>query len=196
VMEQSVAALPAAFMERTIDLAAVRARAQAVMGDAKVLVTPVDLLIAAVARAARALPRFNAFVTRDYQLHLFERVNVGVAIDVEGDLYVAVVRDAAEKSVAELAKELHTMQYLALRRRLGVEQLSGGTITVTALIGRGVQRFQAIPYPEQAAIVSLAADAAESSTAALGLVFDHRIANGSQAAAFLGAISDSLGDVS
>ena len=192
VMEQSVANFPAAFVERTIDFAAVRARAQALMADAKLLVTPVDILVAAVARAAREFPLFNAFLTRDYHTHVFDRVNVGLAIDVEGDLYVAVMRDAADKAIADLAKELHTLQYLALRRRLSMEQLSGGTITVTAMIGNGVHRFQPIPYPEQAAIVCLAAEAADSATATLGLVFDHRIANGSQAAMFLSRISDAM----
>jgi pyruvate dehydrogenase E2 component (dihydrolipoamide acetyltransferase) len=192
VMEQSIAAIPAAYLERTIDLGAVRDRARGIANQTKAVVTEVDLLVAAVARACQAFPHFNAFVTPDYQLHSFERVNVGVAVDVEGDLFVVVVRDAAEKSTAAIAKELRGLQYLAQRRRLAAEHLGGGTITITSLIGRGIHRFHPIPYPHQAAIVGVADPEPGSTRAALALVFDHRVANGTQAAAFLGAIDSGL----
>ena len=192
VMEQSVAAIPASYLERTIDLAPVRERVRAVAQDAKSVVTEVDLLAAAVAQVCVRFPHFNSFVTADYQLHLFAQVNVGVAVDVEGDLYVVVVKEAAQKSPAAIAKELRGLQYLALRGRLNVAQLSGGTITVTSMIGRGVHRFQPIPYPHQAAIVGIADCEPNSTRAALTLVFDHRVANGSQAAAFLVAIDAAL----
>ncbi len=194
VMEQSVAAIPAAVLERSIDLGPVRRRARELAGESKLVVTEVDLLVEAVARACGQFPRFNCFVTADYQLHRFAQVNVGVAVDVEGDLYVVTVRQAETKSAAAIAKELRGLQYLAARRRLGVEHLSGGTITVTSMIGRGVHHFQPIPYPHQAAIVGIADTEPGSSRAALTLVFDHRVANGSQAAAFLAAIDAALVD--
>lgn len=192
VMEQSVGAIPASYLERTVDLAPVRERVRTVAQDAKSVVTEVDLLAAAVSQACVQFPHFNSFVTPDYQLHLFAQVNVGVAVDVEGDLFVVVVKDAAQKSPAAIAKELRGLQYLALRGRLNVEQLSGGTITVTSMIGRGIHRFQPIPYPHQAAIVGIADCEPNSMRAALTLVFDHRVANGSQAAAFLVAIDAAL----
>jgi pyruvate/2-oxoglutarate dehydrogenase complex dihydrolipoamide acyltransferase (E2) component len=192
VMEQSVAAIPAASLDRCIDLAAVRARAQAVAGEGKSVVTEVDLLVAAVAAACRESPRFNCFVTPEDRLHVFEQVNVGVAVDVKGDLYVIVVRQADAKPAAAIAKELRGLQYLAARQRLTPEQVSGGTITVTSMIGRGVHRFVPIPYPQQAAIVGIADPQPASSQAVLTLVFDHRVANGSQAAAFLAAIDAAL----
>jgi 2-oxoglutarate dehydrogenase E2 component (dihydrolipoamide succinyltransferase) len=192
VMEQSIAAIPASYLERLIDLAPVRERAQAIGRESKGVVTEIDLLVAAVAQICGQWPHFNAFVTVDYQLHLFAQVNVGVAVDVEGDLYVVVVKDAASKSAAAVAKELRGLQYLAQRRRLAGEQLAGGTITVTSMLGRGIHRFQPIPYPHQAAIVGLSDTEPDSTRAALSLVFDHRVANGSQAAAFLAAIDAAL----
>lgn len=193
VMSESVA-IPTSYLERGVDLAPLRERARALAGDSKAVVTEVDLLVAAVGRAAAAQPRFNGFLGDDHCLHLFEQVNVGVAVDVEGDLFVVVLRDAAGKAPAAIAKELRGLQFLALRRRLGAEQLSGGTITVTSMLGRGVQRFQPLLYPQQAAIVGLADPPPGSTQAALALVFDHRVANGSQAAAFLAAIDAALRD--
>lgn len=192
VMDESVAAIPASSLERSIDLEPVRVHARALAGDGKTVVSEVDLLVAAVARAAAEHPRFNGFLADDYDLHLFERVNVGVAADVEGDLYVVVVQDAAAKTPLAIAKELRGLQFLAQRRRLSAAQLSGGTITVTSMLGRGVQRFQPIPYPHQAAIVGLGDVEPGSTRASLVLVFDHRVANGSQAAAFLAAIAAAM----
>ena len=192
VMEQSVAAIPAAYLERTIDLAAVRERVRAISSETKTVITETDLLVDAVAQACVAFPHFNGFVTPDYQFRLFEDVNVGVAVDVEGDLYVVVVKDAAGKSPTSIAKELRGLQYLAQRHRLTVEHLSGGTITVTSMVGRGVHRFQPIPYPNQAAIVGIADPEPGSTRTALSVVFDHRVANGSHAAAFLSAIDVAL----
>jgi pyruvate dehydrogenase E2 component (dihydrolipoamide acetyltransferase) len=192
VMEQSVAAIPASYLERIIDFEPVRKRARNAAAEWKTVVSEVDLLVAAVAEACVEFPHFNAFVTADDQLHVFDQVNVGLAVDVEGDLYVVVVKSAATKSPLEIAKELRGLQYLALRRRLEAKHLAGGTITVTSMIGRGIHRFQPIPYPQQAAIVSIADPDPESDRAALGIVFDHRIANGTQASQFLAKIGDAL----
>jgi pyruvate/2-oxoglutarate dehydrogenase complex dihydrolipoamide acyltransferase (E2) component len=192
VMEQSVAAMPAASLERIIDIAPVRERARSLARETKGVITEVDLLVAAVARACTAFPRFNGFVTPDHQLRLFENANIAVAVDVEGDLYVVTVMDAGNKSAAEIAKELRGLQYLAARRRLSAAQVAGGTITVTSMLGRGVHRFQPIPYPHQAAIVGLSDCEPGTSRCVLTLVFDHRVANGSQAAAFLVAIDTHL----
>jgi len=192
VMEQSVAAIPAACLERLVDLAPVRARARALATETKAVVTEVDLLVAALAQACTKFPHFNGYIAADHNLHLFEQVNVGVAVDVEGDLYVVVVKNAAEKALTAIAKELRGLQYLAQRRRLGTEHLTGGTITITSMLGRGVHRFEPIPYPQQAAILGIADPAPGQTHAALTLVFDHRVANGSQAAAFLAAVAEEL----
>jgi pyruvate dehydrogenase E2 component (dihydrolipoamide acetyltransferase) len=191
VMEQSVASIPACYLERTIDLAAVRARAKALAAESAAVVTELDLIVAAIARACQRHPRFNAHVTEDYQLQLFEKVNIGVAMDLEGDLFVPVLKDAAAKSPAAIAKELRSLLYLTQRRRLESSHLVGGTITVTSMLGRGVQRFVPIPYPQQAAIIGVADPEPERpDRTALAIVFDHRVANGSAAATFLAAVEE------
>ena len=191
-MERSAAEIPSTWVERAVDIAPIRARAQVIMGEAKVLVTPLDLLVAAVAQAALKFPRFNASLGRDDELRLFRRVNVGVTVDVDHDLYVVVVKDVAAKSVPSLARELHALQFQAQRRRLTADQMSGGTITVTSLMGRGVHRFQPILYPGQTSIVAMADAPPDSTLASSLVVFDHRVANGSEGAAFLCAIADAL----
>ncbi len=191
VMEQSVASIPASYLERTIDLGAIRARAKTIAEESKGVVTELDLVVAGVAGACRSLPRFNAHVTEGYQLQMFEQVNVGVAMDLDGELYVPIVKNAAEKAPAAIAKELRSLLYLTQRRRLEASHLIGGTITVTSMIGRGIQRFVPIPYPQQAAIIGLGDPLPSAPHAtALAIVFDHRVANGSEAAQFLAAVEE------
>ena len=191
VMEQSIASIPSSYLERTIDLAAIRARAKAIAEASSAVVTELDLIVYAVARACARQPHFNAHVTERYELQVFEQVNVGVAMDLEGELYVPVLKNAAAKEPAAIAKELRSLLYLTQRRRLEATHLSGGTITVTSMIGRCVQRFLPIPYPQQAAIIGLAdPERGTGERTALSIVFDHRVANGSAAAAFLAAVEE------
>jgi pyruvate dehydrogenase E2 component (dihydrolipoamide acetyltransferase) len=192
VMEQSVASIPACYLERRIDPSDIRARANALAEETKSVVTELDLIVWAVARACLRFPHFNAHVTDGYRLQIFERVSVGVAMDLDGELYVPVLKNAAEKTPAAIAKELRSLLYLTQRRRLDAAQLTGGTITVTSMIGRGVQRFVPIPYPQQAAIIGVADPevSAGLERTALSIVFDHRVANGSTAAAFLAAVEE------
>ena len=193
VMEQSVASIPASYLERSIDLETLRARAKAIAQASGAVVTELDLVVWAVARAC-VEPRFNAFnahMAEHYQLQIFEQVNVGVAMDLDGELYVPVLRNAATKEVAAIAKELRSLLYLTQRRRLEASHLAGGTITVTSMLGRGIQRFLPIPYPQQAAIVALAdPERGTGERTALAIVFDHRVANGSAAAAFLAKVEE------
>jgi pyruvate/2-oxoglutarate dehydrogenase complex dihydrolipoamide acyltransferase (E2) component len=194
VMEQSVASIPASYLERSIDLAALRARAKALAQASGAVITELDLVVHAVARACVDQPRFNAFnahMSEHYQLQIFEQVNVGVAMDLDGELYVPVLRNAAAKEIAAIAKELRSLLYLTQRRRLEASHLAGGTITVTSMLGRGIQRFLPIPYPQQAAIIALAdPERGTGERTALSIVFDHRVANGSAAAAFLARVEE------
>jgi pyruvate dehydrogenase E2 component (dihydrolipoamide acetyltransferase) len=186
VMEESASSIPTSTLEREIDFGALRARAQAVAQSSGGVVTELDLLVAGVAKAAQQFPRLNAAFEDGYQLRQFAQVNVGVAMDLDGELYVPVLPDAAAKTPVEIAKALRGLLYLVQRKRVQGEHLTGGTITITSMIGKGVRRFVPIPVPKQAAILGIGDPAGDR--AALVIVFDHRCANGSEAAAFLAAV--------
>ena len=192
VLEESTRSIPVSYLEREVDLAPAQTKARLAMEEAGAMVSALDVLVSAVARAVADLPRFNGFVEENYRLRLFEGVNVGLAVDVGDDLYVVVVRDAAAKRLVAIAKELRGLQYKAQRRRLTPEDLTGGTITVTAMLGQNVHRFHPLIYPEQAAVVGICDHPDSDEKATLTLGFDHRIANGVAAAAFLGRIHDYL----
>ena len=60
------------------------------------------------------------------------------------------------------------------------------------MLGSGIHRFRPIPYPHQVAIIGLSDCEPDTTRSVLTLVFDHRVANGTQAAAFLAAIDAQL----
>ena len=145
-----------------------------------------------MAHACLRFSHFNASLTKKYDLQIYEQINVGLAIDIENDLFVVVLKDVSRRSPDMIAKELRSLQYLAQRRQLTKEHMLGGTITVSSLLGMGIRRFQPIPYTGQVAIVGITDSPVDKSQATLTLGFDHRIANGTMAARFLCAISDIL----
>lgn len=191
-MQQSVSSVPAAYLERVIDLAPVKARVRQVMEEQHSMVTVLDAVIYAVSRAPGESSRFNGFLEDSFQLRVFDKVHVGLALNVDEDLFMAVVRDASQKSLVEIATELRGLEYQAHRRRLTTENSVGGTVTVTSMLGRGVHRFKPILYPEQSIIVGICDSELSDDHATLTLGFDHRVANGAQAADFLSAICTAL----
>ena len=191
-MEQSLAEIPVSYLEKTINLSMVHERSRSLAEKSKTLISAVDLLVHAVAHACLRFSYFNASLTKKYDLQIYEQINVGLAVDIENDLFVVVVKDVSRRSPEMIAKELRSLQYLAQRRQLTKEHILGGTITVSSLLGMGIRRFQPIPYMGQVAIVGITDSPRDKSQATLTLGFDHRIANGTMAARFLCAISDIL----
>lgn len=191
-MEQSVRQIPACYLERSLDVEPILQRAREVTQAAKVMVSVADIIVAAVARACTRLEKFNACFVSESEIRIFGQVNVGVAVDVDSDLYVAVVKDAGNKDIAAIAKELRNLQYLAQRRRIEVEHLIGGTVTVTSMLGRGIHGFKPILFPQQTAIIGIS-DCIRAGAMRITLGFDHRVANGSEGAEFLRLIEQEIG---
>jgi pyruvate dehydrogenase E2 component (dihydrolipoamide acetyltransferase) len=151
----------------------------------------------AAARALREFPRL-AHRIQGEDLVPAGTEAVGIAVDLEGELFVAPVTDPAERTPEEISDEL----------RAGVERLRSGdpdarrvrpaTITITNLGGSGIDSFLAILNPPEAAILAVGkigpavvvhnGAPAVRQQVSLSLSVDHRVASGKYAAAFLGAV--------
>lgn len=112
--------------------------------------------------------------------------HVAIAVDTPNGLVAVVLRDADRASVADLDARLVEMVARARAGRVQPADVSGATFTITNLGGLGVQAFTPIITPPQAAVLGVGAarDGAERH-ATLSLTFDHRIADGADAARFL-----------
>ncbi|MFC6942079.1 2-oxo acid dehydrogenase subunit E2 [Salinirubellus sp. GCM10025818] len=148
-----------------------------------------DLLVAAVVRALERHPEFNAWYEGE-ALRLIEEVNVAVAVDAAAGLLTPVVRDAGSRTLAGIARERRRLTDAVLDGRHGMDDLKGGTFTVSNLGPFGVDSFDPILDPPQVAILGVGRVVEGSCT--LSLTFDHRVADGADAARFLDTLTGGL----
>jgi pyruvate dehydrogenase E2 component (dihydrolipoamide acetyltransferase) len=160
-----------------------------------------DILVKAVAAALRDHPYLNARWTEE-GIFLVEPVNVGLAVTVDDGLIVPVVRNADRKSLAEISRELATLVAKAREDRLRLEEITGGTFSITNLGMYGIDSFTPIVNPPETAILGVGRIVEKAvgregqlvlrPTLTLSLSFDHRIVDGAPAAQFLQAVQQLL----
>jgi pyruvate dehydrogenase E2 component (dihydrolipoamide acetyltransferase) len=134
----------------------------------------------------------------------YSDVNVAVAIHTEQGLVAPVVRNANKKAVKEINTEIEELSVKAKEKSLTVENLTGGTFTISNLGGYEIESFAPTINPPQCAILGLGrivhkpyAKGSEVSvrpSTLLTLVFDHRIVDGAPAAKFLQDLKRALED--
>ncbi|MFA4927692.1 MAG: dihydrolipoamide acetyltransferase family protein [Patulibacter sp.] len=161
-----------------------------------------DMVVKAAALALRDHPRANGSY-RDDRFALHDRVNVGMAVASDEGLVVPTVFDADTKPLGVIAGETRGLAAAVRDGTVTPAQLSGGTFTVSNLGMFGVDAFTAIVNPPQAAILSVGAirkqpiadddgNVSVGDLMTLGLISDHRILNGADAARFLARIRELL----
>jgi pyruvate dehydrogenase E2 component (dihydrolipoamide acetyltransferase) len=176
-------------------------RKQAEVRGPKLTVTAFALKAAAI--ALRQFPRFNASLDlAGGALVLKRHYHIGVAVDTEHGLLVPVIRDVDKKSVLHLAGELADLAERARQRKLQVDQMRGGTFTITNLGGIGGTGFTPIINWPEVAILGLSRAHLEpvvregQVTARLmlplSLSYDHRVLDGADAARFTRRVAEML----
>ena len=161
-----------------------------------------DLIVKATARTLSEFPRVNSLEEGGH-FRYASQINVGVAVAAEQGLVVPVIRDAAEKTIEEIALEGTRLIDAARRGQLRPDDMMGGTFTISNLGMFGISRFTAIINPPQVAI--LAVGAIENRVVASGadafavrpqltltLAADHRVVDGALGARFLARLKEVL----
>lgn len=171
--------------------------------QAELPLTYTDLLVEAAARALRDHPRVNATCERDV-VHHHDGVHVGIAIALDDGLVVGVIRDADRKPLRSLATEARGLAERARAGTLGVDDVSGGTFTITNLGAYGIDAFTPILHAPQVAILGVGrvvekpvvrdGEIVVRPMMVLSLTFDHRIVDGAPAARFLQRVVELLGE--
>ena len=162
-------------------------------------VTYTDLLVKIVALALRQHPRVNTTWNAG-KLTLLEDVHVGLAVAVEEGLVVPVIHHADRLSLRGIARERKELVARAREGKLRLQDISGGTFTISNLGMYGVDTFNAIINQPQAAILAVGRIAervvpingqpAVRPMMALTLSCDHRAVDGARGAQFLETIAD------
>ena len=158
-----------------------------------------DLLIRICAHALREHPRANSSLEGD-AIRLHDVVNVGLAIEAGGDLVVANVKQADRKSLVEIAADLRGVVDRARANSLDLDDITGGTFTISNLGIYGIDAFTPVLNPPESAILGVGAlrekavardgQVAAELSMTLSLTFDHRIIDGAPAARFLARIRE------
>jgi len=153
-----------------------------------------DLLVKACARALIAHPEVNVAFDGDRILR-YRHVNVGIAVAVDDGLTVPVIHDADQKTLGQISAESRELAERARSGRLTLDELSGGTFTVSNLGMFGIDHFTAVINPPQAAILAVGAARQEpvvrngevvaGTTMKATLSVDHRALDGATGARFL-----------
>jgi pyruvate dehydrogenase E2 component (dihydrolipoamide acetyltransferase) len=107
-----------------------------------------------VARALRSHPVLNSTLS-DGRIELLDEINIGVAVAAEEGLIVPVIKQADSKSLQEIDAELQELTKRARAGDLTLDDVSGGTLTISNLGMFGISNFRAIINPPEAAILAV-----------------------------------------
>jgi pyruvate dehydrogenase E2 component (dihydrolipoamide acetyltransferase) len=190
-------AVPHFFMTAVVNverLIAFRAEVNAGLAESGTKVSINDLVVRACAVALRANPGVNASWGGDTLL-LHRHVNIGIAVPTPAGLVVPVILDADRKQLSTIAAETRELAGRARAAHLTVNEMTGGTFTVSNLGMFGIDQFTAVINPTEAAILAVGA-ATDVPVVRDGhlvavpmmkitLTVDHRVIDGATAAAFL-----------
>ena len=162
-------------------------------------ITYTDLLVRLVAATIAQQPRVNAS-WKDGTIVQHADINIGLAVAIDDGLVVPVLHRADTLSLAEIATRREDLVTRAQTGKLRPSDIQGGSFTISNLGMYGVDAFDAIVNPPQAAIlavgritdrvVAVGGQPAVQPTMVLTLSCDHRALDGARAAQFLGALAD------
>jgi pyruvate dehydrogenase E2 component (dihydrolipoamide acetyltransferase) len=164
-----------------------------------VKITLLPFLIQAVVTALRAHPAMNASLDEEKgEIVRKKHYDIGMAVDMEDGLVVPVIRDAGERTIVELAREIERLAEGARNGTLPLTDLSGSTFTVTSIgsIG-GLFSYPVINVPEAAILgvhkvvrrpVVRNGEIVSRDMMYLSLSFDHRLIDGGTATRFLNEV--------
>jgi len=164
----------------------------------------------AVATALKTFPNFNATLdTQNNEIIIKHYFNVGVAVNTDNGLIVPVVKDVDRKSIRELALELTDLVQRTRERKAGVEEVQGGTFTITnagamgggffapiinypqvAILGMGQARMQPVVREKEKGDYIIV----PRLMMPIVLCIDHRVLDGADAIHFLKVLVETLED--
>jgi pyruvate dehydrogenase E2 component (dihydrolipoyllysine-residue acetyltransferase) len=198
-MPASWTSAPHFYLVREVQVARLVAWRERASAQTGARITYTDLLVKLAAAALTRHPAGNVS-WKDGALVRHPEVNVGVAVAIDDGLVVPVIHRADTLGLAEIAARREDVVGRAQAGRLRPADIQGGTFTISNLGMYGVDAFNAIVNPPQAAILAVGRIAdrvvavngqpAVAPAMVLTLSCDHRAIDGARAAQLLGALAD------
>jgi pyruvate dehydrogenase E2 component (dihydrolipoamide acetyltransferase) len=170
-------------------------------GGAKTTIT--DLILAAVVQALRENPRINASY-RDGEMLIYDRINLGIAVDTPSGLVVPVIRDAQTLDLGAISTRAAELAAKAREKKLLPQDLEECTFTVSNLGAYGVENGTPVIFAPQAALMFVGAIRDEviaidgkpevRPAMQIAIAYDHRGIDGASAARFTTRVKQLLED--
>ncbi len=196
---QSWTTAPHFYLMREVNVAHLVAWREQAKVDTGLRITYTDLLVKLVASALRQHPRINASWQQG-QILLHEQINIGIAAAIKEGLIVPIIHQADMLSLSKITERRQALVDLAQTGKLGLEELQGGTFTISNLGMYGVDIFNAILNPPQAAILAVGrivervvpvdGQPAVQPMMTVSLSYDHRVVDGARGAQFLETLAN------
>lgn len=171
-----------------------------------VKLTPLAFLIKAVVVALKKFPDFNASLSADGNSIVRKQYfHIGVAVNTDQGLVVPVLRDADQKGLYQLARELGELALKAREKKLAPADMQGGCFTISSLGGVGGTMFTPIINVPEVAILGVSPSSMKPVymdgefvprlMLPLALSYDHRVIDGVAGAQFTSELATVLGDI-
>lgn len=186
-------------VNREIDVTALQELRRSTPADSASRLSLNTFIMAAVARTLPSHPLLNAELV-DTSIVVYDTVNLGMAVAVPDGLIVVVIPAAHKMTLVDLQEAIAWRAERARTGKLAMEDVEGGTFTVTNLGMFGIDGGFPLPRPPEGAILLVGAarpkpavvdgQIAIRDIALFSLSFDHRFIDGAAAAAFLRDIND------
>ena len=168
-------------------------------------ITPLAFIIKAVVLSLKKFPRFNSSIDdiEKGKITLKKYFHIGIAVDTPHGLMVPKIRNANEKDINQLSKELKKVSDDCRNLKIDKKEFFGGSITITSLGGIGGSFFTPIiNYPEVAILgvgrsykkqIFIKDKFLVRTVLPISLSYDHRIIDGAEAAKFCNSLKENLG---
>ena len=172
----------------------------------KIKITPLAFIIKALVASLKKFPSFNSSIDEieSGKMTLKKYYHIGIAVDTPNGLMVPKIRDANNKKISLIGKELKQVSELCRNLKIDKRELFGGSMTITSLGGIGGSFFTPIiNYPEVAILgigrsekkqVFLNGKFQIRTMLPISLSYDHRIIDGAEAARFNNDLKENLGN--
>jgi pyruvate dehydrogenase E2 component (dihydrolipoamide acetyltransferase) len=156
-----------------------------------------------IASALKVFPQFNASVDAAGESIVYKKyINVGIAVDTENGLLVPVLRNVDQKNLSQLSVEIQQLADKAKARKLSLDDMSGGSMSISNLGGIGGTAFTPIVNWPEVAILGISRGGFEPvwngkefeprQMLPLSLSYDHRLIDGADAIRFLRWVAEAL----
>jgi pyruvate dehydrogenase E2 component (dihydrolipoamide acetyltransferase) len=168
-----------------------------------VKLTATSYLVKIITYALKTFPQFNSSIDMEKKEIVYKKfINIGVAVDTENGLIVPVIKNADKKSLLEISKEISELAEKARKRKILLDELQGGSFSISNLGGIGGTYFTPIVNSPEVAILGVSKSFYEPIykdgslvprlMLPLSLSYDHRVIDGADGIRFLRWIIEAI----